>query len=328
MNEKQKIEIDELITLLIDGEQTERQKTELKRLVRHDEAVKERFYAVYRQKKFLSALPVEKAPSTLVNDVTAAIERKNILSTFDRDEQGVYGSRHLLLRRVLTTAAMFLLPLGLLAWVVFQILKPVSQPTGTDAPIVSLIPPQRSGVESIREPVGELIRSMPFDAILTFQTDQHITVSNFVEKAIYDQGLTTAMLPNRTVDVTTYQVTASPEKIAALVDSIDSLWIRCDTISLAVLDDAGNESINIENIRPAQIKMLAEKRSSAELRQVAGQIQLSNASQDTLLADGGIEKLPDLGVPMLTGREEPTPSVADFSVAKVRLRIHVKRKMD
>lgn len=326
MNEKQKIEIDELITLLIDGEQSERQKTELKRMIRHDDSVKERLHALYRQKKFLSSLPVEKAPLTLVEDITAAIERKNILETFDRQEQGGSDSRHLLMRRVLTTAAMFLLPVGLLAVVVFHILKPPSMPANPGASAVGLVP--KESQPAAPEAARELVRSMPFDGILTLHTDQHITVSNFIEKAIYDQGLMSSMLPNRTVDVTTYQVTASPEKIASLVDSIHSLWPRCEGISLSVLDDAGGQAIEIANIRPSQIKTLTAQRNSASLRQIAGRYQLSNASQDTLYADAPGEPEPELGVPMLTGREEATPVPTNYAEAKVRLRIHIKRKMD
>lgn len=327
MNEKQKNEIDELITLLIDGEQTERQKTELKRLIRHDSAVKERLHVLYRQKKFLNALPVEKAPANLVDDITAAIERKSILETFDRQAQGVSDTKHLLLRRLLTTAAMLFLPVGFLSMVIWQIVKPPSRPADLTAP---------SGIVKTENPplntpfIKGLAQELPFDGILTLHTDRHVTVSNFVEKAIFDQGLITAALPNRTADVTTFQVTATPGKIAALVDALSSAWPRCSEVSLGIMDKTAGNTLKIADVQPSQIKTLAAESSSVMLGQLAQKYQSSNASKKTLLADSAERDgaVPELGVPMLTGRERPSPAVMDDAQATVSLRIHIKRKID
>ena len=131
MNEKhQKVETDELISLYLDGQASERQQTELKRLIRNDPTLADRIKTMYRQKKILNALPIETAPASLLEDIRSAMERNLILENTPAPPQSILASSHLAMRRMLAIAAMILVPMGLLALVVFQIIKPAADGPG------------------------------------------------------------------------------------------------------------------------------------------------------------------------------------------------------
>ena len=79
MNENHKNEIEELLSDLVDEQAGDRQKTEFKRLVAHDSGLIDQLAAMQRQRDILNALPVESAPDSLADDITAMLERKLIL---------------------------------------------------------------------------------------------------------------------------------------------------------------------------------------------------------------------------------------------------------
>jgi len=58
MNEHPKTEIEELFSASLDGELTQRQETELKRLLQNDPQMVEQLAALRRQRELLCALPV------------------------------------------------------------------------------------------------------------------------------------------------------------------------------------------------------------------------------------------------------------------------------
>ncbi|MHC4288607.1 MAG: hypothetical protein ACYSSK_00865, partial [Planctomycetota bacterium] len=205
MNENHKNEIEELLSDLVDEQAGDRQKTEFKRLVAHDPGLIDQLAAMQRQRDILNALPVESAPDSLADDITATLERKLILGDTPAQKKTIAGTSHLFLRRVLTTAAMLLLPLGLLFFVVFEIMRPPSVGPGVYVPTGEKL--AQSRLESPAPLSAEHQSKLPFDGVLAFRTERLMAVSNFIEEQIFDQGLLS--FPNRTADTTSYQLTAS-----------------------------------------------------------------------------------------------------------------------
>lgn len=328
MKEQSKTEFSELLTAIVDDEATERQKTEFKRLAKHDPDIGRQLESLRRQKQLINALPVESAPEGLAEDVTSMLERKLILSDFSDAEPAATGSSHLMLRRLMTTAAMLLLPLGLLSLVVWQIMKPASGgPANYVTTTQVLNRDNRPGTETLMA-AGQ---PFPFDGILTFRTSQQTTVSNYTEKVIFDLGLLTSTVPNRNVDVTTYQVTASPVMIANLLESLNDVWPRCEQVSLSVVKDSEENTIEIPQVRSEQIKALALEDSPERLNIMAIQYARANKDKDTAFArahnpnpESTPLEQPALTVPILTGRNE-NPDPAQSSQSNVRLRIHIRR---
>ena len=68
MNEHPKTEIEELFSASLDGELTQRQETELKRLLQNEPQMVEQLAALRRQRE-CCALPVETAPPSLAEDI-------------------------------------------------------------------------------------------------------------------------------------------------------------------------------------------------------------------------------------------------------------------
>jgi len=332
MSEKSKIEVEELLTALVDDEATERQKNEFIRLLRHDPSIAERLAVMQRQKHILEALPVEAAPVSLVEDVISALERKQILGDAAGTGPTIAGTAHLFLRRILTTAAMLLLPIGMLSFVVYEIMKPPSVgPVDYSSVASGLTRTMEPDATGLNLPVA--VQSLPFDGILTFRTQQPMTVSNYAEKMIFDQGLISFTVPTRTADEATYQITAPPEKIAGLIDSLEGVWPRCQQVALSVIDNEQNSHVDIPNVQAQQIRALAYEGSRGMLKRLAGQYASANINKDSVFAkdarpvDSEIDRVdsPPLTIPILTGRSEPAVKAIDPTLPTVRLRIQIER---
>ena len=331
MNENHRIEIDELLNDLVDDQATERQETEFKRLAKHDPAIVDRLEAMRRQKRILNALPIESAPVSLAEEISSVLERKLILGDFPGDEQTIAGTGHLFLRRILTTAAMLLLPLGLLSFVVYEIMRPASV-----GPAVYVSTDQTLAQEdqdNLATSMSTLDRELPFNGILTFSTDQQTTVSSYVEKTVFDKNLINYTVPNRTADAAIYQITAPPDKIKGLIDSLEKIWPLCQTVTLSVVDRSGNKAIEISQVQSEQVVALALENDRKMLDHLAGQYAVANENKKTLYAqneaselrDIGLDASPRLAMPILTGRTEAEPQPSIQGQPTVRLSIQIKQ---
>lgn len=327
-------EYGDLLTAIVDDEATDRQKTEFKRLAQNNPDIEKELESLRRQKQLVNALPVESAPEGMAEDVTAMLERKLILSDFSDPEPAAAGSSHLVMRRWLTNAAMILVPMGLLSLVVWQIMKPASGGPSDYVSIGEVLEQEKPLLPS--ELVASGPRQYPFDGILVFRTNQQMTMSNYAEKVIYDLGLLSSTVPSRNVDVTTYQVTASPLMIASLIDSLEKAWPYCQNITLSVVKGSEDTTIDIHNVQAEQIKALAVEDSPESLHVMARQFSIANdkKNKDTAFAAAPGEnpgsadnRQPTLSVPILTGKQG-SPKAAEQSQSTVRLRIHIRRAVE
>ncbi len=329
MNENHKIEIEELLNDLVDDRATDRQEIEFKRLAKHDPAVVDQLEAMRRQKELLNALPIESAPASLAEEVNSALERKLILGDVAESEQTLAGASHLLLRRILTTAAMLLLPLGLLSFVVYEILKPASVGPAVYVSTDETLAQEDQDNLAAATPAPD--RELPFDGILTFTTNRQTAVGNYVAKMISDQGLNS--FPSRTEDTATFQITAPPKKIEALMNSLKNIWPHCQDITLNIADSSGGDAIEIPYVQTEQITVLAAEDNRKVLNHLADQYARANENKNTLFAkeeaselhDIGPDGYPRLAIPILTGNDDSTPRTIDPSQLTVRLRIHIKQ---
>ena len=323
MNENQKIENDELISLYLDGEASVRQQTELKRLMQHDPSIAERMEALRQQQQILNTLPVENAPASLLEDIRSEMERKLILEDFSGGSQTVLATSHLFVRRLMTSAAMILLPLGLLALVVFQIMKPPPKGPADYTSVQDMVAGTESANDLSSAQAG-IFSEMPFKGTLVFQTDKYMAVNGLVKQAIQKQGLLDQAFPNRTADVTSFQITASPQKIAELVDSLAAIRPACQKVALQVLNgDSPDGMIEIPDIQAKQIKMLAYEDSPDMFTRLASRYADANRKVDSLFAEKSQPQLDADGYP-----EPSIPTLAgtyDTMNRTVQLTIQVQR---
>jgi hypothetical protein len=325
MNEEyQKIDTDELISLYIDGQASERQVTELKRLMLHDSSIGERINALRRQQQVLGALPVEAAPASLAEDIRAAIERKLVTADSAVRSQAVLANSRLFARRLMAVAAMFLLPLGVLALVVFQIMKPAVEGPADyianrdfmeDNPTVAAPSGEETGIPD----------TLPFKGtlVLRTRTDEYMTVSSAVKETVEKMDLLEQTFPDRTADTVRFQITASPGQIAALVDALAVTRPQCRQVLLQVQEgDFEDQMIEIPNIENEQLKILVYEDSPAMFARLASRYALANRNVDPLFEqkpkpDG----YPEPSIPTLAGSY-------DTANRTVQLTIQIERAVE
>jgi len=323
MTDKYNPEIEELINAHVDGTASLRQQTELKRLMLHDPELNRRVRVTEKQVKLLNALPVEAAPAGMADEVRAALERQLILQSCTEHQNNPSSGR---VRRILSAAAMLLLPVGLLAAIVFEIVKPPVTDSvryeSTDQ-VIAQGDARAAGSQN-----ATIADAMPFNGILTFTTHQFMTVSNYVEKKIFDQGLMEMTVPARTADTVSYQVTAAPEQVTALLDTLRDTWSR-GQVTLSVPVNTDEKSIEIADVRLEQVKTLAVESSDSMFSRLAARYASANEKSGTFYANNddeqlGPDGLPSVNRPIMTGRY--APAAAEQAVhPSVRLTIVIER---
>lgn len=271
MNEKDQEKIDLLFTGYLDGELSERQQTELKRLLQTYPSLGEELKALRRQKDLLGALPAASAPATLMVDVQAALERNMILQTADERESKRLNTCFLFARRMVSAAAMLLIPVGLLGLLIFQIMRPVEMDPAGPGPVgwennagALQDPAAPSGstdvavAANVQENAGRLV----------LVTDQPILVNRYVEKRIHLHDLLNETVPAREADKTVYEIECSPERLARFIDDLPDVWRRC-TNAAYTLGGESDEPLVVDHIQPNQLKVLMMEVNSDNKRRSA-----------------------------------------------------------
>ncbi len=109
MSQEKNPNIEELLNSFIDGELTERERTEVQRLISHDAQVAQRLRELQKTQMLVGSLPRAEAPAQIMNGIKASLERDKVSDepvwSAERFEKRV-GARHLLARKVLAAAAM------------------------------------------------------------------------------------------------------------------------------------------------------------------------------------------------------------------------------
>lgn len=274
MNEQEREQIDFLIHGLLDSQLNERQRTELKRLAQHNPSLRKELHALYRQKELLGALPVEKAPDGLKDEILLRLERRMILNSEPAVPSHPMRRLHLLFRWTAAAAAMILLPLAILALLVFQIVKPPAQTVG---PFVT----SEKGVSE--EPAKETAAASEQGAVLvlgslTLVTDQPIAVNEFIKKSVIAKKLLSSVSSERFEDRAMYYIQCGQAQMTSLLKELEPVWTMCSRqqFVLAPSDSSIPKAIVVENVRPDQMKELIRQSNSSRLQMVASHMERLN----------------------------------------------------
>ena len=257
-NKKSKPEIDELLSGYIDEELSQRQRTEVKRLIQHDDELSQRLNELKRQKQLLGSLPVASAPEGLLDDVKATLERQSILNNASASREESAGVRHLMFRKVLTAAAMFLIPIGILAWVVLNIVTPLDsdgdKPFFVKPNLPAIFAP-KAEVRDVPMPGHLAVAQLPpFESHLDLTSDQAIAVNNFIEKTVYNNGLRDSTIPRRNDNSTTYEISGPTVKVLALIGDLQPVWDRCSGAFFSVKGSDGvGSGLVVDDITAEQL---------------------------------------------------------------------------
>lgn len=325
MNEHPKNEMEELFSASLDGELTQRQETELKRLLQHEPQMAEQLAALRRQRELLCALPVETAPPSLAEDIRAQLERKLILDNTARTQS--FRSRAALLRRrFVAAAAMLLLPLGLLGIVVYHIVTPASDvPTGQptargllkDDLLLTAPPPETT----------TLAAALPFDGVLTLTTQRPMPADQLIKKQVFLKALENQTIRHQTPDIITFDIDCSPERMADFIASLSPLWPQLADSRLTLRDtDAPERTTAIPHILPDQIQRLVLHTDKTPMLSAARQYASGNAPLRRNTEQPPLPLTPEdlvIPQPFLAWPEPDTPQQPTDNTPTVRLTIEL-----
>ncbi len=211
MNQKEEPNIEELLNSFIDGELTEREQTEVQRLISHDAQVAQRLRELQKSKMLVGSLPRAEAPARILDEIKASLERGTLSGERAWSEEPSdrrVGVRHLLVRKVLAAAAMVGL-VAILSAVVYTIVAP----------------------ESDYKPA---LPAVAFDGRLELKTDALSTVNAFINKAIEDNGLSDSISLKTRRGKSVYSITCSQEDLNLLLADLANIWERFDSSTLFV----------------------------------------------------------------------------------------------
>lgn len=307
MTQMDKPEIESLLSSYIDGELSERQCNEVKRLLQHDQQVAEMLKDMQKQKDLLNALEVDSAPATMLDDIKASLERNMLLDRRGQEITAVEDSKGVFTRRVLAAAAMLLLPIGLLAVVIFSIITPSSTgPTvavnvnqDSTAPVVN--------IESAVSDVTAGIFPEHFNAVLQLVSSEPAAVNNFIEKAVYSNGLADNTVSGNKDSAKTYRISSVPTLITALLRDMETVWVKCRTNRFMVYDEQLRPAAVVANITASQVQSVFEQ--SAPLERIALAKVFAGINPGVGIFEGSVEFDPSIPIkPVLTGPEKPTVS--------------------
>ena len=257
---KSNLNIDELLNGFIDGELSQRHRTEVQRLISHDPQIAQRLRELQKCKMLLGSLPHADAPTDMVQRVKASLHKKALLPRPVPSLDRTRGARYLLARKVLAYAAMigFIAILGVM---VYSIVTPARPPT-----------PQLAGGDRPEQPYAE------FYGRLELTTNDFARVNAAIGKVIKGNGLSDYLSPESRADKGVYALSCSPAALGLLLTDLDYIWQRLDSATLFLETDRFGEQIAVGAVDTQQIENIIEQKTLTERIDVANDLALLNST--------------------------------------------------
>jgi anti-sigma factor RsiW len=255
------VRIDELLNSFIDGELTAAEQGEVERLIAQDVHVVKRLRQLQKCKMLVGSLPRLDVPAEVSEGIRASLARM----TVPGDEwacQERAGKRHLLVRRVLSAAAMIGL-VAVLAGVLYTIVTPqtpAERPVALEAP----------------KPGLRISASPAFSARLELKTSSLPEVSAFISTAIEENGLVDSSGPARRQDRRVYSLNCSRKDLNLLLANLETIWPELDTATLFVDTHVFDKQVVVNGVRTEQIAQIAGQDNPDTREQMARDLDALN----------------------------------------------------
>ncbi len=262
---KENTNIDDLLNGFIDGELTQRQLTEVQRLVAHDTTVVERLNQLQKCKQLVNALPRAEAPADMTERIKTSLERRTLLGqgehevAFDQRQ----GARHLQIRRILSAAAMILL-LAVFGIVIYTIIGPDSSPDShyvVESPYkpAEKVKPQKPAPVMVAEKKEPAPAILEFNTKLELKTKAFVAIDTFIENAIDDNSLVQKVGLKAATYKSAYSLTCSREGLSSLMADLASIWNEFDSANLSVATEKADSQFIIKDVTAEQIAEIARQ---------------------------------------------------------------------
>lgn len=331
-----KPEFDEMLSRYIDGEASERERTEIKRLAANDAAFAEKLTRLKNQKSLLNNLPVTCAPSWLTEDIKLSLERNSLLNEQPTYIDEVAGHRNLMYKRVMT-AAIILVLCGSLVFIIMQVFSPA---TGSyDNRIAEIRPSTTDGepvasADHIDTVVKEAYRDQTpvFTASLNLTSGNPDGMNSYIGKVIYIYDLNENIFKDTKGDTTYYHVSADIDQVRNLLGELAVVWEECKDAKLTAFDPSGSDDVRIDSLSAAQLSAIFKQDTPSDRIEIARDFADFNSVVDTQNKRDSYARLvsnrnrpPEPEKPQLTSGQKPEPSTDRQPAAeKINLTITVQ----
>jgi anti-sigma-K factor RskA len=303
MNEQEKNNLEELLSGYIDGELSERQCNEVKRLIGHSEEAAAMLKQLQKNKALLGSLPRAQAPAHLFENVRASLERSVLLDEYHGKGNAKAGIVHLYTRKMIAAAAMIAM-VGALSVVIYNIVKTDTPPQQITVNTNWQKTPEKAAVES---PVVVLAKME-----LQLQTEQATAVNQFIYRnIILDNGLQDSAVITEDADKKVYAISCSLTRAAMVLEGLGMIWDKFKASQLSV---DGLESPVI-NVTAAQAIAIANEPSAEGQIKLAKDFSAANKelteASNTVVAAADANGTPELAIikPALAGGDaKPGPN--------------------
>ena len=264
MNEHEKNTLEELLSCYIDGELSERQCNEVKRLIANSEEAAAMLKQLQKNKALLGSLQQSPAPAHLFENVRASLERSVLLDEYHGKASAKAGIVHLYTRKMIAAAAMIAL-VGALGVVVYNIVK-------TDAPPQN-ITVNTNWQKAPEKTVVKTPAALPAKMELRLQTDQATAVNQFIYRnIILDNGLQESSTVTQDANTNVYAISCGPARAQMVLEGLGMIW---DKFKAAQLSMEGLET-PVVDVTAAQAIEIAKETSAQAQIQLARDFSAAN----------------------------------------------------
>ncbi len=262
--------IDELLCSFVDGELPARQQTEVQRLVARDPEVGRRLRQLQNCRTLVSALPRAEAPGELLEQIKLAVERKTLLAEQTTSGVSTAGVIHLMARRFLAAAAMIAL-LGVLGFVVYQIVAPVPD-AGVQPPVADLGRLVQPGT------APAMIADSGLSGRLEIRTATVPQADAVLKRAVEQNGLSALVASDDAAGARTYKLVSSRQGVNRLITSLQSIWQSFDGVMLQI-EEPGQfaASVTVDAVTPEQAASIVACQDTASSMKTARNCAVINA---------------------------------------------------
>ncbi len=322
--------LDELLSSFMDGELNPRQRTEVQRMASHDSQVARRLRQLQNTRSLLCSLPIAKAPSDLLDQIKTSLERHSLLQEQPVLGRHTIGAWTLACRRFVSVAAVLVL-MGVLGFVVYQIVSPVPQ-----RPVSSWVAEQLSTLTKPEAPVTPplAVADAGFTGRLQLRTARLVQADTFVARAIENSGLSGRAEPDLMGKKRVYQITGSRESINRFVASLSGVWQNFEDAALQVhRPQSTGGTVTVEAITPEQAVGIVAQNSTEATVEAAAAYAVMNRIAKNLPGNefrpliqnepGSLLAVLNAPKPVMTGPDTapPTPKTPAEGKAQVSLTI-------
>ncbi len=282
MTEEMKTE--ELLNSYIDGELSVRQRTEVKRMISNDPKLAVRLSELRKCKTLVSALPVVQAPSIIMENIKASLEKKQIREkTVRLSDYREVKTR----RKIFAAAAMFSLTALLVV-------------------VINMLMPTQLGN---KENINQFAADIRLSGRLELKANDLPAVQSLITNAIENSGLHDYKNPLRDANRRIYTLYCGREGLNKILTDLEGDWDKISSAKLFLDTENFNESVEIASVTPSQISEIMNQKGMDRSIQVARDISVINNLNEILKERG----IPAFGSHVNSGElKVPKPIIVKY----------------